>query len=107
MSAHLQQIYGDRRRVSVTNGLGMSPDSIANGWYIISRRDASVVDLRRWRVQMILKWCAFDQRVNMKGVGNDDDDDGNKTRISEDNNKININSIYQRYDEDDNGKKKS
>lgn len=43
----------------------------------------------------------------MKGVGNDDDDDGNKTRISEDNNKININSIYQRYDEDDNGKKKS
>lgn len=41
----------------------------------------------------------------MKGVGNDDDDDGNKTRISEDNNKININSIYQRYDEDDNGEK--
>lgn len=43
----------------------------------------------------------------MKGVGNDDDDDGNKTRIREDNNKININSIYQRYDEDDNGGKKS
>lgn len=41
----------------------------------------------------------------MKGVGNDEDDDGNKTRIREDNNKININSIYQRDDEDDNGKK--